>query len=172
MFTITEQSTLVLNMSTSNAGILLRKRLHEAGLSQAAASRIFRRSRAWGSQELFADPKKTLRRMIIENPAAVDEFAITLGWRSWEEMAQELNVFEDEMSALVETRSETTQPKFEVVPALRDAIERFGDDFPDLQAEKWQQYLASFRSRNQRDKNAIEWLDFYRNLKKFGVEPE
>lgn len=63
-------------------------------MSQADAARFFGKSRAWGSQELFSDPKKTLRRLIIEEPGRVARFAKELKWPGLEEMSDDLDLFD------------------------------------------------------------------------------
>jgi len=75
-------------------GVLLRRRLHDNRMSQADAARMFGKSRAWASQELFSDPQKTLRRMLIDQPATLDTFAKALGWSGRDELLVALNVFE------------------------------------------------------------------------------
>lgn len=39
-----------------------------------------------------------------------------------------------------------------IPPALLDAIDMFGDKYPELKTREWQQFLVGFRSRNPKEK--------------------
>lgn len=170
VFTMTRESERPLeagHVSANAAGTVLRERLRNAHMSQATAARLFGKSRAWGSQELFADPKKTLRRLLIDQPAAVAEFARALGWQSREEMVAALDLFEEGRALEAAPRKATPLPA-----GLQRAVENFGSAFPDLLSPSWQNYLAGFRWRTGAPSEAHAWLDLYRDLTRAGVVPE
>lgn len=122
--------------SRVDAGVILRRRLHDNRMSQADASRIFGKSRAWGSQELFADPKKTLRRMLVDQPAAVEEFARKLGWIDASEMLSELDIFEMPLStSLLAIPRDEVSPVLNVhkVPVIGMAAAGYGVDLNEVE---------------------------------------
>ncbi|WP_019008944.1 helix-turn-helix domain-containing protein [Deinococcus aquatilis] len=54
---------------------------------------------------------------------------------------------------------------------LQQAVEMYSTRYPDLAKPEWQDYLASFKNRSMEADTPEDWLDFYRNLVRFGVQP-
>ena len=88
---------------------LLRTRLKERGLSQHEAAKLFNRTRAWASQELFSEPDRALRRQLIVQPDSVEAFAVWLGWVNTRAMFADLGLLPESLTG---TRAEMpTFPK-------------------------------------------------------------
>lgn len=177
-----ERCTVLLDMrripaNIDEAGIILRRRLHDAGLSQAEVARMFGKSRAWGSQELFSDPKKTLRRMMIDQPATVAEFARSLGWADRDEMISELDLFDDDFSADPARSGPPIPPvipfretPITIPPQLLEMVEKHGDDYPVLKTERMQRMLAAPRAHGGLEvgpQTVEDWFDYWMANKRF-----
>lgn len=63
------------------------------------------------------------------------------------------------------------KPKPPLPDELQQAIELYSTRYPDLAKPEWQDYLASFKNRSMEADTPEDWLDFYRNLVRFGVQP-
>jgi hypothetical protein len=101
---------------------LLRTRLKERGLSQHEAARIFNRTRAWASQELFSEPDRALRRQLIVQPDSVEEFAVWLGWVNTRAMFADLGLLPESLTG---TRAEMpTFPKVRFMGEIHAARAR------------------------------------------------
>lgn len=70
-----------------------------------------------------------------------------------------------------ETEPEEPQT-LEMPDGLREAVEIYGDQFPDLKDPKWQAYLSRFRWRSGQPTDPLRWLDTYRDLVRNGIVPE
>ena len=64
------------------------------------------------------------------------------------------------------------EKEIELPDGLREAIEEFGERYPDLTDPKWQRYLSKFRWRTGQPTEPGRWLDAYRDLVRNGIVPE
>lgn len=166
--------------------ILLRRRLRENDLSQAAIGKLFGKSRAWASQELFADPRRVLRRLLIDQPSAVTELAQMLGWSSRDAMFQDLNVFEDTERQTISNSEggprqtdaerrgwkmpEKEESEPEVPFALREAIAKYGHGDNIAFAEpRWTHTLLAVDFREEPE-TPEDWLAVFAKLRKI-IDP-
>ncbi|GGJ89972.1 helix-turn-helix domain-containing protein [Deinococcus aquiradiocola] len=58
-----------------------------------------------------------------------------------------------------------------IAASLLEAAELYGQRFPDLRDQAWQNYLHSFRPHGAIADTPEEWLDLYRDLIKHGITP-
>jgi len=58
-----------------------------------------------------------------------------------------------------------------VAASLLEAADLYGQRFPDLREQTWQNYLNSFRPHGAVADTPEEWLDLYRDLIKHGITP-
>lgn len=61
--------------------------------------------------------------------------------------------------------------EIELPDALREAIDLYGDRYPDLHNPRWQRYLTQIRWRQGRPSDPERWFDAYRDLVRNGIEP-
>lgn len=162
---------------------LLRRRTREHGLSQADIGRLFGKSRAWASQELFADPQKVLRRILVDDPTRLDALARALAWDNRDEMLRDLDVFG---SATLRPSPTPHQPltdaerrgwqlppeeEPEIPATLLEAAEMYGHGKNAPLAERrWLLELAGLDFREEPE-TPEDWLAIYARLSKL-IDPK
>jgi Peptidase S24-like len=70
--------------------ILERLKMH--GQNQQDVANIFGRTRAWASQEFFGEPERTIRRLFVHQPDALNDMARIAGWENARTMMTELEI--------------------------------------------------------------------------------
>ena len=58
------------------------ERLKAHGQNQQDVADIFKRTRAWASQEFFGEPERTIRRLFVHQPDALNDMARIAGWEN------------------------------------------------------------------------------------------
>lgn len=159
-------------MNTDDVGTILRRRLRDVGLNQSDAAKLFGKSRAWASQELFSDPKKTLRRMLIDQPTRVTEFAKKLGWSDRDEMIAELDLFDNGPEETPKTHAERRgwelpeEEEPEIPETLLLAAQKYGHgENAPLSEKRWLLELADLDFREEPE-TPEDWLAIYSRLSK------
>jgi Peptidase S24-like len=97
----------------------LRRRIGERranGVTQTSLGVTLGKSSSWAGVQLLGNPIKTIRQMLIDEPARTDLLASLLGWDSAVEMFKELRIFENSSFSTPEAVTDGPPSSLEYIP--------------------------------------------------------
>ncbi|WP_181392036.1 helix-turn-helix domain-containing protein [Deinococcus irradiatisoli] len=136
-------------LSPAEAGALLRRRREARGLSQEqVAAALGLRSANYLSY--LETGKVNLARSKYLGP-----------------LAELLSLSAEDVQAVAPALRLSLSPAPDMPRALREAVEEYGDKFPELRDPGWQETLAGARFRGGGPETPEDWLDYYRFIRRY-----